>query len=102
MTIDYHVHLEEGPYSSRWLERTSQALEFFQHVDATAQGSKEQMTFQLQRLTKRVQNGCYSEEWLDLYLQQAKQLGLREVGIVDHLYRFKEACLLRALYEIGR
>lgn len=29
MTIDYHVHLEEGPYSSRWLERTSQALEFF-------------------------------------------------------------------------
>lgn len=90
MTIDYHVHLEEGPYSSRWLERTSQALEFFQHVDATAQGSKEQMTFQLQRLTKRVQNGCYSEEWLDLYLQQAKQLGLREVGIVDHLYRFKE------------
>ncbi len=96
MTIDYHVHLEEGPYSSRWLERTSQALEFFQHVDATAQGSKEQMTFQLQRLTKRVQNGCYSEEWLDLYLQQAKQLGLREVGIVDHLYRFKET---RAYFE---
>ena len=29
MTIDYHVHLEEGPYSFRWLERTSQALEFF-------------------------------------------------------------------------
>lgn len=33
MTIDYHVHLEEGPYSFRWLERTSQALEFFQHED---------------------------------------------------------------------
>ncbi|HBI99715.1 MAG TPA: histidinol-phosphatase, partial [Lysinibacillus sp.] len=45
MTIDYHVHLEEGPYSSRWLERTSQALEFFQPVDATSQGSKEEMTF---------------------------------------------------------
>ncbi len=29
MTIDYHVHLEEGPYSFRWLERTSQAMAFF-------------------------------------------------------------------------
>ncbi|WP_155590330.1 histidinol phosphate phosphatase domain-containing protein [Lysinibacillus cavernae] len=96
MTIDYHVHLEEGPYSFRWLERTSQALEFFHQNDATEKGSKEQMTRQLQRLANRVQSGCYSEEWLDLYLEQAKQLGLREVGIVDHLYRFKET---RAYFE---
>ena len=36
-----------------------------------------------------LEKGCYSEEWLDLYLTKAKQLGLKEVGIVDHLYRFK-------------
>lgn len=41
-------------------------------------------------LGKRVQNGPFSEEWLDLYLEQAKRVGLKEVGIVDHLYRFKE------------
>lgn len=96
MTIDYHVHLEEGPYSFRWLERTSQALEFFYPDDETEKGSKQQITCHLQRLARRVKNGCYSEEWLDLYLEQAKQLGLREVGIVDHLYRFQET---RAYFE---
>lgn len=96
MTIDYHVHLEEGPYSFRWLERTSQALDFFHQHDAIDKGSKAHMTGQLQRLAKRVQGGCYSEEWLDLYLEQAKKLGLREVGIVDHLYRFQET---RAYFE---
>ena len=42
------------------------------------------------QLEKRLNAGCYSEEWLDLYLKKAKQIGLKEVGIVDHLYRFKE------------
>ncbi|MFF2176854.1 histidinol phosphate phosphatase domain-containing protein [Lysinibacillus sp. NPDC058147] len=88
--IDYHVHLEEGPYSFRWLERTSQAIRFFNEDEGAAKGSKAFIELQMQQLSKRLQNGCYSEEWLDLYLQQAKQLGLREVGIVDHLYRFKE------------
>ncbi|MGE7914334.1 histidinol phosphate phosphatase domain-containing protein [Lysinibacillus xylanilyticus] len=88
--IDYHVHLEEGPYSFRWLERTSQAIRFFNEDEMAAQGSKAFVELQIQQLSKRLQSGCYSEEWLDLYLQQAKQLGLREVGIVDHLYRFKE------------
>ncbi|MGA3601871.1 histidinol phosphate phosphatase domain-containing protein [Lysinibacillus agricola] len=88
--IDYHVHLEEGPYSFRWLERTSQAIRFFKEDEAAAQGSKAFVELQIQQLSKRLQSGCYSEEWLDLYLQQAKQLGLREVGIVDHLYHFKE------------
>ncbi|MGA3676310.1 histidinol phosphate phosphatase domain-containing protein [Lysinibacillus agricola] len=88
--IDYHVHLEEGPYSFRWLERTSQAIRFFNEDEAAAQGSKAFVELQIQQLAKRLQSGCYSEEWLDLYLQQAKQLGLRVVGIVDHLYRFKE------------
>lgn len=90
MTIDYHVHLEEGPYSFRWLERTSQAIANFHDLKNVDNGSKALMEWQVATLAKRLHNGCYSEEWLDLYLQRAKQLGLREVGIVDHLYRFKE------------
>ncbi|EON72956.1 histidinol phosphate phosphatase domain-containing protein [Lysinibacillus sphaericus] len=96
MTIDYHVHLEEGPYSFRWLERTSQAMAFFDEADLTAKGSKGLIERQIQALAQRLQKGCYNEEWLDLYLQQAKRLGLREVGIVDHLYRFQET---RAYFE---
>lgn len=93
--IDYHVHLEEGPYSFRWLERTSQAMAFFNAEDA-GKGSKASIEKTMQQLTNRLQRGCYNEQWLDLYLQQAKKLGLREVGIVDHLYRFKET---RAYFE---
>ncbi|MGG2109932.1 histidinol phosphate phosphatase domain-containing protein [Lysinibacillus pakistanensis] len=93
--IDYHVHLEEGPYSFRWLERTSQAMAFFNDED-DGKGSKASIEKSMQQLTSRLQSGCYSEQWLDLYLQQAKKLGLREVGIVDHLYRFKET---RAYFE---
>lgn len=90
--IDYHVHLEEGPYSFRWLERTAQALQ----TCGEGRGYRQTIERQVQVLSERLQKGCYSEEWLDLYLQQAKQLGLREVGIVDHLYRFKET---RAYFE---
>lgn len=32
----------------------------------------------------------YSEWWLDLYLETALQKGLKQVGIVDHLYGFEE------------
>lgn len=95
--IDYHVHLEEGPYSFRWLERTSQAMAFFKDTDV-GKGSKASIEKTMQQLTSRLQNGCYSEQWLDLYLQQAKKLGLREVGIVDHLYRFKETRAYFARY----
>ncbi|SES37614.1 histidinol phosphate phosphatase domain-containing protein [Psychrobacillus sp. OK032] len=90
MKIDYHVHLEEGPYSFRWLERTSQAITAFHSPEGLEKGSKEYMTWQINVLKHRVDQGCYSEEWLDFYLTRAKQLGLKEVGIVDHLYRFKE------------
>jgi len=96
MTIDYHVHLEEGPYSFRWLQRTAQALGQFCQTEQAAKGSKALVEWQVMALASRLHNGCYSEEWLDLYLQQALQLGLREVGIVDHLYRFKET---RAYFE---
>lgn len=90
MKIDYHVHLEEGPYSFRWLERTSQAITSFHLSDELQKGSKEFVTWKIDALKNRLDKGCFSSEWLELYLIKAKQLGLKEVGIVDHLYRFKE------------
>ncbi|WP_277585111.1 histidinol phosphate phosphatase domain-containing protein [Psychrobacillus antarcticus] len=90
MKMDYHVHLEEGPYSFGWLERTSQAITAFHSPEGLEKGSKEFITWQTNVLKHRLDQGCYSEEWLDFYLIRAKQLGLKEVGIVDHLYRFKE------------
>jgi histidinol-phosphatase (PHP family) len=90
MLIDYHVHLEEGPYSFNWLERTAKAIDHFLPSEVLENGSREKIKYQLNHLQKRLNAGCYSEEWLDLYLKKAKQIGLKEVGIVDHLYRFKE------------
>ncbi|MEH7273662.1 histidinol phosphate phosphatase domain-containing protein [Neobacillus vireti] len=95
MKVDYHLHLEEGPYSLRWLDRTNIALGHFypQREDLhTLDWLKESM----ERLNDRVQKGSYAPEWIDLYLQEAKRKGLSEVGIVDHLYRFKET---RAYFE---
>jgi histidinol-phosphatase (PHP family) len=90
MLIDYHVHLEEGPYSFNWLERTAKALGHFDRNEELEKGSRQKIKYQLNQLHNRLNTGCYSEEWLDLYLKKAKQIGLKEVGIVDHLYRFKE------------
>ena len=90
MLVDYHVHLEEGPYSFNWLERTTKAMEHFQSSNVLEPGSRAKIEYQVNQLQKRLNDGCYSEEWLNLYLKKAKQIGLKEVGIVDHLYRFKE------------
>ncbi|UXH46165.1 histidinol phosphate phosphatase domain-containing protein [Rossellomorea vietnamensis] len=89
MSVDYHVHLEEGPYSFRWLERTSRAL---QHFYPVSEGSHHRSWIQssYKLLNERLEKGPYSSEWLDLYLQKAKERSLKEVGIVDHLYRFRE------------
>jgi histidinol-phosphatase (PHP family) len=43
-----------------------------------------------ERLADRLKKGAYDSSWIDLYLNAAKQKGLKEVGIVDHLYRFRE------------
>lgn len=89
MSVDYHVHLEEGPYSFRWLERTSRALQHFYPVsEGNHHRSWIQSSYKL--LNERLEKGPYSSEWLDLYLQKAKERNLKEVGIVDHLYRFRE------------
>ncbi|MGI5892022.1 MAG: hypothetical protein ACOX7H_04705 [Bacillota bacterium] len=88
MNIDYHVHLEEGPYSANWIGRTANALEFFREDKSY---SYKWMQSLLAFLNKRAKEGAYCEYWLDLYLERAKQLGIKEVGIVDHLYRFHDA-----------
>ncbi|KQL45918.1 histidinol phosphatase [Brevibacillus choshinensis] len=89
MNVDYHVHLEEGPYSLRWWSRTAEALLSF-YQPTFDRHSREWMEELSGWMARRVNQGAYSQEWLDLYRLRAKQLGLREVGIVDHLYRFKE------------
>ncbi|WP_433744051.1 histidinol phosphate phosphatase domain-containing protein [Falsibacillus pallidus] len=89
MTVDYHVHLEEGPYSFRWLDRTNKALEYF-HPEKEYKHGLSWIQSRHQLLADRLKNGAYSTEWLDLYLMKAKEIGLSEVGIVDHLYRFFE------------
>ncbi|WP_134686355.1 histidinol phosphate phosphatase domain-containing protein [Brevibacillus migulae] len=88
--IDMHVHLEEGPYSLRWLQRTGEALCFFMEQQQEQKHTEAwlQQTFAL--LQQRMMKGAYSREWLDLYRKRAKQLGIVQVGIVDHLYRFQE------------
>lgn len=89
MTVDYHMHLEEGPYSFRWLQRTSEALIAF-HDNPELIHSKDWLHLSTEHVLARLKKGAFQKEWLDLYLQRALEIGLKEVGIVDHLYRFRE------------
>ncbi|MGE8205325.1 histidinol phosphate phosphatase domain-containing protein [Heyndrickxia sp. NPDC080065] len=89
MKVDYHLHLEEGPYSLRWLDRTNIAMNHFEPIQEKKH-TIEWLNKSMERLILRVQKGAYDPSWIDLYLQEAKRKGLSEVGIVDHLYRFKE------------
>lgn len=89
MKVDYHLHLEEGPYSLRWLDRTNKALDHFNPLYEEVH-TLEWLHNSVERLAQRIQNGSYDASWIDLYLHEAKRKGLREVGIVDHLYRFIE------------
>ncbi|MBY6035053.1 histidinol phosphate phosphatase domain-containing protein [Fictibacillus nanhaiensis] len=95
MKVDYHLHLEEGPYSFRWLDRTNQALNHFHPLDEKPHTIEWIKKSEI-RISNRLNKGCYSEEWLDLYLQESLTKGIKEVGIVDHLYRFHET---RSYYE---
>jgi histidinol-phosphatase (PHP family) len=38
-----------------------------------------------------LERGPYTLEWLQQFLQQAKKVGVAELGVVEHLYRFREA-----------
>ncbi|USG64229.1 histidinol phosphate phosphatase domain-containing protein [Brevibacillus ruminantium] len=90
MLVDYHLHLEEGPYSFRWLDRTNRALGHFFPLDEPRH-TRAWLAASHARLNTRLTQGAYHADWIDLYLREAKQKGLQEVGIVDHLYRFREA-----------
>ncbi|MGL4818777.1 MAG: PHP domain-containing protein [Bacilli bacterium] len=93
MRVDYHVHLEEGPYTARWLNRTSEAM-----LSARVEnyGTRAAMVGHLEKLLSQARHGAYNSAYLDLYLEEAVRKGIRQVGIVDHLYRFKET---RAYFE---
>ncbi|QRG70696.1 histidinol phosphate phosphatase domain-containing protein [Brevibacillus choshinensis] len=89
MKVDYHVHLEEGPYSLGWWTRTAEALLSVHRLDQQRH-TREWMEELSEFMAMRIRQGAYSPEWLNLYRLRARELGLQEVGIVDHLYRFRE------------
>lgn len=89
MKVDYHIHLEEGPYSLSFVEKSLKAMEHFSPAQSDRQ-TKEWLVQSIKMMDKRLDEGEYSSWWLDFYLQEALNKGIKEVGIVDHLYRFKE------------
>ena len=91
MKVDYHIHLEEGPYSLSFVEKSLKAMEHFESDDQQEmRHSKKWLEKSIEKMSRRLDEGEYSKWWLDLYLQEALNKGIKEVGIVDHLYRFKE------------
>ncbi|MED0990518.1 histidinol phosphate phosphatase domain-containing protein [Bacillus nitratireducens] len=90
MKVDYHLHLEEGPYSIGWLAKINDALQYYEPLKEEKH-SMEWLVKTQERLQKRVKEGPFTTKWIDLYLEEALRKGIKEVGIVDHLYRFHEA-----------
>ncbi|QMV45055.1 PHP domain-containing protein [Cohnella cholangitidis] len=98
MKVDMHFHLEEGPYSLRWLSRTLQALTATA-ANASVKAASHSLAWAEQlsaMLEARMRDGCFSEEWLDRYLVTGRSRGIGLFGVVDHLYRFREC---RSYYE---
>jgi histidinol-phosphatase (PHP family) len=99
MKVDFHFHLEEGPYSYRWLERTASALEVAAPVDGGNRFDRHTLPWivdMTDRLQARLTKGCFSEEWLSAYIRLGRERGIEQFGVVDHLYRFTE---FRRYYE---
>jgi histidinol-phosphatase (PHP family) len=93
MKVDFHFHLEEGPYSLQWLQRTARALMNTQRIDedtASQKNTKSWAEKAVELLDTRIKQGCFSAEWIQLYLQTGRERGIKRFGIVDHLYRFIE------------
>ena len=87
MKVDYHIHLEEGPYSIGWLAKINEALQHYEPLKEEKH-SMEWLVKTQERLQRRVNEGPFTTKWIDLYLEEALRKGIKEVGIVDHLYRF--------------
>lgn len=92
MKVDFHFHLEEGPYSFKWLQRTAQALANAPDEPAIADPAHTLgwMAEQTKRLHERLAEGCFSDRWIARYISEGKKRGIEQFGIVDHLYRFDE------------
>lgn len=91
MKVDYHIHLEEGPYNRSFFEKTLKALaQYNQEYREEKPHSKKWMEMGVEMVGRRLYETEYSKWWLDFYLQEALNKGIKEVGIVDHLYRFTE------------
>jgi histidinol-phosphatase (PHP family) len=96
--VDFHFHLEEGPYSFSWLQRTARALENAPDespIDFPSH-TLPWIAEQNKRLQTRLEEGCFSDRWMERYMTQGKRKGIERFGIVDHLYRFEE---FRDYYE---
>ena len=89
MKVDYHIHLEEGPYSLSFVEKSLKAMAHFDSNKVSTH-TKEWLVQSINKMSKRMDECEYSKWWLDFYLQEALNKGIKQVGIVDHLYRFKE------------
>ncbi|WP_355316865.1 PHP domain-containing protein [Paenibacillus jiagnxiensis] len=97
LKVDLHFHLEEGPYSHRWLSRTLEALRNTNCSSGKEEHHSLEWAGQLTgQLSHRMRQGCFSSDWLDRYLTAGRAKGISVFGVVDHLYRFREC---RAYYE---
>lgn len=98
MKVDFHFHLEEGPYSFNWLQRTAKALEVVP-VEPKPFGERNTLQWmeqQVERLKNRLDEGCFTERWMEAYFIEGRKKGIERFGMVDHLYRFEE---FRGYYE---
>ncbi len=91
MKVDFHFHLEEGPYSLSWLSRTIQALHYTnQEAISDEKHSLSWINKLMEQLSLRMKAGSFSKEWLLRYLIHGRAKGIEKFGVVDHLYRFRE------------
>jgi histidinol-phosphatase (PHP family) len=90
--VDFHFHLEEGPYSFGWLQRTANALQATSpDGDQPADlHTKAWLDHTIRNVQERIQVGCFSKDWLERYIRVGRARDIEQFGIVDHLYRFKE------------
>lgn len=98
MKVDFHFHLEEGPYSFNWLQRTAKALKVVPQVTmpVNERNSLAWMEETFDQLKVRLEEGCFSDRWLEAYFIEGQKKGIQRFGMVDHLYRFDE---FRDYYE---
>ena len=77
MKVDYHIHLEEGPYSLSFVEKTLKALAHFDSENQEEKiHSKKWLEKSMEIMKRSLDEGEYSKWWLDFYLQEALNKGI--------------------------